>query len=110
MIQNRDLQILEQVKSELIKTFKNEIKHVILFGSRAEGKANKYSDFDILVILNTNNYDWETRYQIMEIVYNIELENDVIIDIHVLSDFELKNTSRGKQPIFNYAIKNGVWE
>jgi predicted nucleotidyltransferase len=105
----KSITILKQVKTMLEDSFKNEIKHIVLFGSRAEGKAKEYSDYDILIILKTDEYDWKFKYKIMELIYNIELENDIIIDIHILSDYELNNTLRGKQPIFEKALRTGVY-
>ena len=101
--------VLGQVKSALKKTFEHEIKDVILFGSRAEGNANKYSDYDILIILNKNQYDWKYKHRIMEVIYDIELETNVYIDIHILSEYELNNTLRGTQHIFTSAVKHGVY-
>lgn len=101
--------ILGEIKSVLEKKFKDEIKHVILFGSRAKGHAKEHSDYDILVILNRDEYNWKYKHKIMELIYNIELENDIYIDIHILSEYELNNTLRGSQPIFTSAIKNGVY-
>lgn len=45
----------------------------------------------------------------MEQIYNIELENDIYIDIHILSEYELNNTLRGTQPVFTSAIKHGIY-
>ncbi|OQX82293.1 MAG: hypothetical protein B6D64_00745 [Bacteroidetes bacterium 4484_276] len=101
--------VLGQVKSALEKTFKHEIKDVILFGSRAKGNANKYSDYDILLILNKDQYDWKYKHKIMGVIYDIELEKNVYIDIHILSEHELKNTLRGTQQIFTSAVKHGVY-
>ena len=101
--------VLRQVKSALEKTFKHEIKNVILFGSRAKGDANKYSDYDILIILNKDQYDWKYKHKIMEVIYDIELEINIYIDIHILSEYELENTLRGTQHIFTSAVKHGVY-
>lgn len=106
---NENKIILGQVKSVLEKKFKHEIKDVILFGSRAKGNAEKYSDYDILIILEKNQYDWKYKHKLMELIYDIELENDIYIDIHILSEYELNNTLRGTQPIFTSAIKHGVY-
>ena len=106
---NENKIILSQVKTILKKKFKREIKNVILFGSRAEGNAGKYSDYDILIILNKDQYNWKYKHQLLEVIYNFELENDIYLDIHILSEYELKNTLRGTQPIFTNAIKHGVY-
>jgi predicted nucleotidyltransferase len=106
---NTNITVLEHVKTALNKTFKHDIKDVILFGSRAEEKANEYSDYDILVILNKDEYNWKYKHKIMEVIYDIELEADIYIDIHILSEHELNNSLRGTQHIFSNAIKHGIY-
>jgi predicted nucleotidyltransferase len=108
IIKNNNL-ILRKVKSLLAERFNDDIKNVILFGSRAEERAKADSDYDILVVLNKEKYDWNFKHQIIEAIYDIELEYDVFIDIHIISAFELNNSLRGTQPIFQKAIKNGVY-
>jgi predicted nucleotidyltransferase len=55
--------LIKELKSALVANFGEDIKDVILFGSRATGKAHKDSDYDVLIILN-NDYDWEYRCRI----------------------------------------------
>ena len=100
---------IENIRQKLIQEFGNEIKDVILFGSRAVGNAKNYSDYDILIVLNKENYDWKYKYRILDILYDIELENDIIIDPHIVSEHELNNTLRGVQPIFINALQSGVY-
>jgi len=100
--------ILNEIKQLLNHHFENEIKDVLLFGSQASGKANKNSDYDILIVLKTS-HDWKKRNRISEICYDIDLKYDIVTDIHVISENELQNSLRGYQPIFQNAIKNGIY-
>jgi len=100
---------LGMIRAKLLTEFGNDIKEVILFGSRAKGDATINSDYDILIILNKKDYSWKYKYQINEVIYDLELENDIIIDSHILSDYEVNNSLRGSQPIFINAIDNGVY-
>jgi len=65
--------IIKELKSALVAQFGEDIKDVILFGSRATGKAHRDSDYDVLIILN-NDYDWEYRSRITTVVYDLELK------------------------------------
>jgi predicted nucleotidyltransferase len=100
---------LGMIRAKLLTEFGNDIKEVILFGSRAKGDATINSDYDILIILNKKDYSWKYKYQINEVIYDLELENDIIIDSHILSDYEVNNSLRGSQPIFINAIDNGIY-
>lgn len=97
------------IRTKLSSEFGSEIKDVVLFGSRAKGDSTVNSDYDILIILNKKDYNWKYKYLINEVIYDIELENDIIIDSHILSEHEVNNTLRGSQPIFTNALENGVY-
>jgi predicted nucleotidyltransferase len=108
-IQKPDNMTLLQQLKQLLKThFHEKIRDVILFGSRAKGTAHEYSDYDVLIVLN-GGYDWKFRDKIIDVVYDMELEYDVLFDKFVISTDELQHSSRGAQPIFTNAIQNGVY-
>jgi len=104
---NQILSLMQILKTALHTHLGDNVKDVILFGSQATGTAIKNSDFDILIILK-NNYDWKYRKQIIEIIYEIELEYDVLFDVHLISLYELKKTLKGTEPIYRNAINNGI--
>lgn len=101
-----DIQIVKELKGKLQNEFGVNILEVILFGSRLSGETNEYSDYDILIILNQKP-NWDQKRKISEICYDIELQNDILIDSHILSESEL-HSLRGKQPIFQSAIRKGI--
>ncbi|NCP79793.1 nucleotidyltransferase domain-containing protein [archaeon] len=105
---NENINIVKELKKILIEHFDNNIKDVILFGSRATGSASKYSDYDVLVILK-QDYDWHYRNEILRVVYKLELKKDIMIDIHLLSTNEVSNTLRGSQPVFINALNTGLY-
>lgn len=45
--------------------FGNNLKAIVLFGSRASGIARKYSDYDLLVIAENLPSDWRKRDNIV---------------------------------------------
>ena len=97
------------IRTKLLDEFGNDIKEIVLFGSRAKGDATINSDYDILIILNKKDYNWKYKYRINEVIYDLELENEIIIDSHILSEHEVNNTLRGSQPIFINALENGIY-
>jgi predicted nucleotidyltransferase len=100
--------ILKKLKARLQHQFGNDVKDVILFGSRAAGTARKDSDYDVLVVLH-HDYDRKFKDNLTDIVYDIELTYDVLIDIFLISTNELQFSLRGMQPVFVEAVKNGVY-
>lgn len=105
---NEYLNIIKELKQMLIAQFGDNIKDVILFGSRISGTANEYSDYDVLIVLSSD-YDWHYKNEILRVVYNLELEKDIMIDFHLLSTNEVSNTLRGAQPVFINAMTKGIY-
>ena len=103
-----NIKILKKLKTSLINRFGENIKDVILFGSQVSGKAHENSDYDVLVILN-NDYDWRYKNKILEVVYDIELEHDIFVDIKIISVNELNHSIKGQHPLYEDAIKEGVY-
>ena len=75
---------------EIVKKFKKRIAkkfgdvEVILFGSSAGEITDKESDIDVAVVVG-NDVDPQIRESIYDIAYDIELENDVVLDVVVYS-------------------------
>ncbi len=80
---NKNINVIKDLKKLLIAHFGENIKEVILFGSRVKGNAASYSDYDVLVILK-QDYDWHYRNEILRVVYELELKKDILIDIHFI--------------------------
>ena len=102
-----NLKILKELKAHLKKHLGNEIKEVILFGSRLSDMAENDSDYDILIIIKEKP-DWPKRRIISDLCYDIELKYNIIMDKHLLGESELTSL-RGRQPIFKKALKNGLY-
>jgi uncharacterized protein len=98
--------ILKDLKHLLKTRFNEDLKDLVLFGSQVNGKANKDSDYDILVILK-DKADWKVEREISDICYEIDLKYNIITDTHIIGEPEL-STLRGKQPIFVNAISKGL--
>jgi predicted nucleotidyltransferase len=105
MINKKEL--IQKIKSELLKNLYNDVQEVILFGSNIQNNINENSDYDILII-SKNKYNWKDKEKILSILYGFNLKYDILLDIHILSNEELNNSARGNQPVFKNAIKYGV--
>jgi len=102
------IQIIKELKEHLISKFGDNIRDVILFGSQAKGTAKEFSDYDVVIILKSD-YDWKYKNRIYDIIYDYELDNDILVNMHIISEYELNNTLRGVQPIFIDAINEGIY-
>jgi len=96
--------ILSELKNHLVKNYGNPIKDVILFGYQAHGDSQKFSDYDVLIVLD-NDYSGKDENSILDLCYDIDLKFDILLDVHIISVKEL-NSIRGRQPVFQKAIKS----
>jgi len=62
----------------------------------------------VLIILK-NKYDWKYRDKITDVIYNMELQHEVLFDKHLLSLYEMKHTLKGIEPIYQNALKQGIY-
>lgn len=72
---------------EFIRTVRSvygeKIQRAALFGSKVRGDWTKYSDVDILLIVDDDS--WAFRKAIIGIDSNVELKYDVLLDVRVIS-------------------------
>ncbi len=99
--------ILDAMKTTLSEKLGNILKDIILFGSQVYGGAHAYSDYDFLIILKEKP-DWKLQRKISEYCYEIVLLYEVFTDVHILAEEELTQL-RGRQPIFQTALKKGIY-
>lgn len=77
-----------------------------MFGSQATGEAAFFSDYDILIIVS-HPVTWKKEREIVDEVYSIDLKYDILTDIKIISEPELK-TLKGKQPYIQHALEEGI--
>lgn len=99
--------VLDQIKKKIQHLPEIDVVDVILFGSQVSGAVQSDSDYDLLIILK-NKIDWKTKREIYSLSYDIDLEYNIITDVHILSSDEV-NSLRGKQPVFQNAIQEGIY-
>ena len=100
------IQILVELKNLLKNAFADKIEKVVLFGSQALETSNEYSDYDILVILDTA-HDWRLENKILNLSYEMDLKYDILTDVQFIYRDEL-STIKGKQPYIVNALEHGV--
>ena len=99
--------LAREIKQYLNSNLDNIISDVIIFGSRVKGTASSSSDYDVLIVLNTN-YDRKIQRAINDLCYDFDLKYNTFLDTQIISEFELRNGLRGKHPVFKTALKEGV--
>lgn len=81
-INGTELTSIQKLKEKILEEFPGA--EFILYGSKAKGNDEEFSDIDILVLLG-REVTTEIEKRIFDIAYDIGLENDIIFSIIVES-------------------------
>ena len=73
-------ELLQDCKAAIQKVVPNA--DVVLFGSQARGQANQYSDYDLLVLVDSPA-DISIKEQLVSEIYPLELEAEKMISLVV---------------------------
>jgi predicted nucleotidyltransferase len=92
---------------QYLNSYLNDVvADVVLFGSQIEGSATIDSDFDVLIILKTEDSRL-IRKMINDLCYDFDLKYNIFLDTQIISEAELNHGLRGKHPVFKKAIREG---
>lgn len=105
---DQDIEILKSIKQNLLAKHGNAIRDLILFGSRANGNAGEYADYDLLIVLSSDQ-DWRKKREMMDDVFDSALFYNILTDIHFISEEEIQHKIRGQEPVFINALRQGIY-
>lgn len=71
----KEKKALMEFKKQLTNKLGSKLAHFFLFGSKAKGNAKTNSDVDVLVVLNSQN--WDEKKEVTNIAYEIMLEFNI---------------------------------
>ena len=92
--------IIKQINKLLSQKYKG-FKGSYFFGSRAKGSHSSDSDYDVVLTFEKELH-WKEKKTIYGIINDFEIENDIIIDVHI---YKLKDILEPVTP-FRYNVKN----
>jgi len=99
-------QLPDRISQAINRELGDIVDRIILYGSHAHGTSDIHSDYDILIILNTG-FNWQFEWKIYDLCFDISLENDILIDVKIISSSDL-DTIRGRQPYIQEALSTGI--
>lgn len=78
-----------------------------LYGSRARGNAKRDSDWDFLILLNTQQLPFDMETKVMDNLYEIEIETGEVISplIYTKQDWV---TNYSSTPLYTNINREGV--
>lgn len=99
----------DRIITKIIKitNLKYPDSEVYLYGSHARGNTNKYSDWDILILLNRKSIPFKMETNIMDDFYELELKTGEIFSPLIYSKNDW-NSKYSITPFFENIQKEGI--
>jgi predicted nucleotidyltransferase len=99
-----DIQTARELKKRVSKL--TPLIDFRLFGSRARGDADEYSDMDIFMEFET--IDRELRNRIKNAAWEMTLESGIVVTTLLFSRYEIENSPLRSSPIVRAIMEEGV--
>jgi predicted nucleotidyltransferase len=103
-MRENDLRIAEELKKKLSQVV--QLLDFRVFGSRARGDADEYSDMD--VFLKVERIDPLIKEEIEDVIWEVGFENFIVISPLIFTREEIENTPLRSSPIVKNISEEGV--
>jgi predicted nucleotidyltransferase len=105
-LKENEKKALQEVKGKLLEKFPNA--ELILYGSKARGDYEEFSDIDLLILLDFK-VPQRLKEEIRGIIYDIELEYDVVFGT-IIEDRDFWQSALANAMPFHWNIdREGVY-
>lgn len=82
-LNKKDIQAIEEFKRKVYKLLGNDLKLMMLFGSKAEGKDTPESDIDLVILVKDSAV--KMREQILDLAFELNLKYEVYISPRIIT-------------------------
>ena len=100
----KDYLIAKKLKEKLSEVV--SVVNLFVFGSRARGDQEEYSDLDVSI--EVASLDKEQKEKIYEIVWEVGFENFMVISPLIFTSNEIENSPLRSAPIVKNIFEEGV--
>lgn len=97
-------EILKEIKKVVLEV--DSAAEVVLFGSRARGDFNDESDWDVLMLVDKEETDFNFKRKIQNALYDLELKQETVISTIIRNKKFWQDIS--VTPLFKEVEKDGV--
>ena len=100
-----ELQAVQQFVSQLFERYPDRIRQTTLFGSKARGDSRAWSDIDVLVIVDEQ--DWRFQHAISNVGSDVSLEYDVLIGPRVIGEDRWERMEQQESALYRNIAAEG---
>jgi len=103
---DQDRQAIEAFRKHVSQTYPERVERMILFGSKARDDGHAYSDLDVLLIVDRE--DWRFRHAISGIAADVSLAYDVLIGPKVIGRQRWDEMRRHRFTLYENVQADGI--
>jgi predicted nucleotidyltransferase len=106
LLATNELQATQEFVERLFGRYPDRICQTVLFGSKARGDSRDWSDIDILIIVDSE--EWQFKHTISNLAADISLEFDVLIGPRVISEERWARMGRDGFGLYRNIAAEGI--
>ncbi len=103
-MQQKDYEIAKELKEKLSAVI--QLLDFKVFGSRARGDVDEFSDMDVFV--EVNSLDKKLKEKISDITWKVGFEHFMVISALIFTKDEIENSPLRASPIVQNIMEEGV--
>jgi uncharacterized protein len=103
---SQEREALTDFTSRLRERFPGRILQTVLFGSKARGDSDAWSDIDLLILVREE--DWALRRAINTMAARVSLEYDVLIGPRVIGQERWERMGQQRFSLYHNIIEEGI--
>lgn len=106
ILKERERKAIDEFVSLVAQRMSGQVKELTLFGSRARGDYRRYSDIDVLVLIDQENLkNWE---RIQSLSAFVSLKFDVVLSALVMDTKRYKLHAQLRTLLYKNISQNGI--
>ncbi len=102
----REEQAISKLAGLLRQHYPERVRETVLFGSKARGDSRPWSDIDILIIVDRD--DWRLSHAISNLAADVSLEFDVLIGPRVIGQERWERMKQRRFGLYQNVAAEGI--
>lgn len=106
LLSSKEYQAVAAFVGQLHQRYPERVLNIVLFGSKARGDSQPWSDIDILIVADSE--DWRFQHAISTLAARVSLEYDVVIGPRVIGQARWERMKRHQFSLYRNVISEGI--